>query len=205
MIESSLGYTQVMFAGNATVTLLFLVNAIFRGAGDPAIAMRMLWISNAINIVLDPLLDFRVGSGSRAGRDRRGDCHQHRPRHGGDRSALDVVVGAQPRPPQGAAPGARAVGDVERMPAERVRIPADPDRHVQLHRPGPRHCDVRQRRARRLHDRHPHGHLRDSAGLGPEQRRGDDGRAGAGRGEAGARRGGGVDGGQVQRHRARAS
>ena len=61
MIASSLGYTQVMFAGNATVTLLFLNNAIFRGSGDPAVAMRMLWISNAINIAVCPLFIFGIG------------------------------------------------------------------------------------------------------------------------------------------------
>jgi len=61
MIDSSLGYAQVMFAGNATVTLLFLNNAIFRGAGDPAIAMRVLGIGNAINMVVDPILIFGLG------------------------------------------------------------------------------------------------------------------------------------------------
>ena len=61
MLESSLGYTRVMFAGNATVTLLFLINAIFRGAGSPAVAMRMLWLGNAINIVICPFFIFGIG------------------------------------------------------------------------------------------------------------------------------------------------
>ena len=61
MIEEGVGYTRIMYAGNLCIILIFLINGVYRGAGNASIAMKSLLLANGLNIILDPIFIFGFG------------------------------------------------------------------------------------------------------------------------------------------------
>jgi putative MATE family efflux protein len=61
VIKEGTTFAQIIFASSPAIILLFLINGIFRGAGDAAMAMRSLWLASIINIILCPLLIYGYG------------------------------------------------------------------------------------------------------------------------------------------------
>ncbi|MFK7953533.1 MAG: MATE family efflux transporter [Ekhidna sp.] len=61
LIAEGVGYTKIMYAGNISIILIFLINGIFRGAGNASIAMKSLLIANGLNMILDPIFIFGLG------------------------------------------------------------------------------------------------------------------------------------------------
>ena len=192
IVASGSGYARIALGGCGAIVMLFLNNAIFRGAGDAAIAMRLLWVSNIINLILDPCLIFGLGPFPHMG-----------------------VTGAALATFTGRSIGVlyqfyRLLKGTERIhvlarhlrlnlrshgpPAARLPYRHSPVRHRQrkLDRPGAHHLPLRLGGGCGLHRRHPHRGLLHSPRLGAQQCRRHPRRPESGRQTSRSRRAGGM-------------
>ena len=187
------------WAASGAVVLLFLNNAIFRGAGDAAIAMRLLWVSNIINLVLDPCLIFGLGPFPQLGVTGAalatftgrsiGVLYQfYRLMRGTERIRVLVrQIRLNLRKCCGGCCACRSTGIVQ------FAIAND-----ELDRAGAHRRHFRRGGAGRLHDRDSHCDFRDFAVVGAEQCGGHAGGAESGREAAGTRGAGGLADGRLQ-------
>jgi putative MATE family efflux protein len=90
-VETGTNFTRIIFGGSIVIMLLFLLNGIFRGAGDASMSMRSLWIANICNIILCPLLIYGLGPVPAFWHYRRRHGHYHRPGNWGSVPALSYV------------------------------------------------------------------------------------------------------------------
>jgi hypothetical protein len=182
IVASGSGYARVALGGCGAIIMLFLNNAIFRGAGDASIAMRLLWVSNVINLVLDPCLIDVHGAFDR----RDVSVLSASARNGADSSPGAATANQRSR--DGKAAAGFADGD-----------PAVCHRKHELDCAGADHLDFRSVGCGGIHDRHSHRGVLHSAGMGIEQRRGNAGGTEPGSQKAGPRSTGGVAHQRLQR------
>ena len=191
IVATGSGYARIALGGCGAIIMLFLNNAIFRGAGDAAIAMRLLWVSNIINLILDPCLIFGLGPPSPT----LASPAQLWPRSTGRSIGVlyqfyRLMRGTEriqhPGPPH-LHQRRRYCSACCAFP---LRHPPVRHRQRQLDRPRPHHLPLRRRSRRRLHRCHSHRGVLHPARMGAQQRRRHPGRPEPGRRPSRARRAG---------------
>ena len=89
VVQEGAVFTRIMLGGSTVIVLLFLINGIFRGAGDAAIAMRSLWLASIISYFSMPHADQWIRTVPGTGIERCGDCYHYWKR---SRSSVSMLL-----------------------------------------------------------------------------------------------------------------